>query len=91
MSVIFYLKLCEELPKAGVDAIDVFTEAYMAGHVERRTQSRPPERERLLLPQRLSQIWSADFISDALYYDLRFRPLNVIDDLQPRVAGYRRD
>jgi putative transposase len=48
----------------------------------RRTKRRLPAREPLvlLLPLRPNQIWSADFMSDALYYGLRFRTFNVIDD-----------
>jgi putative transposase len=48
----------------------------------RRTKRRLPVREplALLLPLRPNQIWSADFMSDALHYGLRFRTFNVIDD-----------
>jgi putative transposase len=48
----------------------------------RRTGRRLPERGRepLLVPYRPSQIWSADFMSDALYHGTRFRTFNVIDD-----------
>lgn len=34
----------------------------------------------LLVPERENQVWSADFMSDALYQGLRFRTFNVIDD-----------
>jgi len=48
----------------------------------RRTRRKLPERERepLFVPERLDQVWSADFMSDALYYGTRFRTFNVIDD-----------
>jgi len=48
----------------------------------RRTKRRLANRERipLLVPERKNQIWSADFMSDALYQGPRFRTFNVIDD-----------
>lgn len=48
----------------------------------RRTKRRLPQRtpEPLLVPQRPNQVWSADFMSDALYHGQRFRTFNVIDD-----------
>ena len=48
----------------------------------RRTKRRLPQRmpEPLLVPQRANQVWSADFMSDALYHGPRFRTFNVIDD-----------
>jgi putative transposase len=48
----------------------------------RRTKRRLPERERipLLVPERANQVWSADFMSDALYQGPRFRTFNIIDD-----------
>jgi putative transposase len=51
-------------------------------NLPRRTKRRLPVRERLalLLPRRPNQIWSADFMSDALYQGMRFRTFNVIDD-----------
>ena len=48
----------------------------------RRTRRKLPERERepLFVPEQLDQVWSADFMSDALYHGTRFRTFNVIDD-----------
>jgi len=48
----------------------------------RRTRRKLPERPRepLHVPERQDQVWSADFMSDALYYGTRFRTFNVIDD-----------
>lgn len=48
----------------------------------RRTRRKLPERERkpLFVPERQDHVWSADFMSDALYYGIRFRTFNVIDD-----------
>jgi len=41
-----------------------------------------PKRERqpLLVPQHPNQVWSADFMSDALHAGNRFQTFNVIDD-----------
>lgn len=48
----------------------------------RRTRRKLPERVRepLFVPEQLDQVWSADFMSDALYHGTRFRTFNVIDD-----------
>ena len=48
----------------------------------RRTKRRLPSRHPLplIVPQRPLQVWSADFMSDALYRGPRFRLFNVIDD-----------
>jgi len=34
----------------------------------------------LMTPARPNQVWSADFVSDALYHGVRFRTFNVLDD-----------
>lgn len=49
---------------------------------KRRAKRRIPQRERqpLFVPQRPNEVWSADFMSDALYAGKRFRTFNVIDD-----------
>jgi len=49
---------------------------------KRRAKRRLARREKhpLFVPQRPNQIWSADFMSDALYARGRFRTFNVIDD-----------
>lgn len=49
---------------------------------KRRTKRRVPQRQRVTLtvPARVDQVWSADFMSDALYHGTRFRTFNVIDD-----------
>lgn len=48
----------------------------------RRKKRQLPERPRetLFVPQRPDQVWSADFMSDALYNGVRFRTFNIIDD-----------
>ena len=49
---------------------------------KRRAKKRLPARERqpLVVPQRPDEVWSGDFMSDALYGGRRFRTFNVIDD-----------
>ncbi len=49
---------------------------------KRRARRRLPKRERqsLDVPCGPSQVWSGDFMSDALYHGRRFRTFNVIDD-----------
>ena len=51
-------------------------------NLRRRTKRRIPSRDPspLVVPQRPNQVWSADFMSDALYNSVRFRTFNVIDD-----------
>ena len=59
----------------------------------RRTKRRLPERtpEPLMVPQRPNQVWTADFMSDALYHGLRFRTFNVIDDYNREVIAIEID
>lgn len=47
-----------------------------------RTRKRLPSRDPqpLMVPQRPNQVWSANFMSDALYNGTRFRTFNVLDD-----------
>jgi putative transposase len=49
---------------------------------KRRAKRRLPQRIRqpLLVPQRPNHVWSADFMSDALYAGNRFRAFTLIDD-----------
>jgi putative transposase len=55
---------------------------------KRRAKKRIPKRVKqpLLMPQKPEQVWSADFMSDALYYGSRFRTFNVIDDYNREVV-----
>lgn len=48
----------------------------------RRAKQRLPQRERipLFVPAQPNNVWSADFMSDALYCGRRFRTFNVVDD-----------
>ena len=48
----------------------------------RRAKKRVPTRDPqpLLVPLAPNQVWSADFMSDALYGGMRFRTFNVLDD-----------
>ena len=59
----------------------------------RRVKKRLPTREPMLLmvPLRPNQIWSADFMSDALYHGMRFRTFNVLDDFNREVLAIEID
>ena len=48
----------------------------------RRTKRRLPKRPSLpvFVPEGANEVWSADFMSDALYHGSRFRTFNIIDD-----------
>lgn len=48
----------------------------------RRAKKRVPTRDPMPLhvPDKPNQVWSADFMSDALYHGVRFRTFNVLDD-----------
>jgi len=48
----------------------------------RRTKRRLPARPSLpvFVPEGPNEVWSADFMSDALYHGTRFRTFNIIDD-----------
>jgi len=51
-------------------------------NLRRRTKKRVPVRHPLplIVPDRPNLVWSADFMSDALYHGPRFRTFNVMDD-----------
>jgi putative transposase len=60
---------------------------------KRRAKRRLPKRLRqpLLVPQRPNHVWSADFMSDALYSGSRFRAFTVIDDFNREVVAIEID
>ena len=60
---------------------------------KRRAKRRLPLREKqpLAVPQQPNQVWSADFMSDALYAGNRFRTFNVIDDFNREVLAIEID
>jgi putative transposase len=60
---------------------------------KRRAKKRIPKRvkEPLLVPETHNQVWSADFMSDALYAGKRFRTFNVIDDFNREVLAVEID
>jgi len=39
----------------------------------------------LVAPEAINECWSADFMSDALWADRRFRTFNVVDDFNCEV------
>ena len=58
-------------------------------NLPRRTKRRIPTREPLPLdvPNTLNQVWSLDFVHNALYDNRRFRTLNVLDDGNREALG----
>jgi len=60
---------------------------------KRRAKRRLPKRLRqpLLVPQRPNHVWSADFVSDALYAGNRFRAFTVIDDFNREAVAVEID
>ena len=60
---------------------------------KRRAKKRLPKRvkEPLFVPDAPNQVWSADFMSDALYAGKRFRTFNVIDDFNREVLAIEVD
>jgi putative transposase len=61
----------------------------MGLNLPRRTKRRLPGRNPLPLdaPDALNQVWSVDFVHDALYDGRKFRSLNVIDDGNREALG----
>jgi transposase InsO family protein len=51
-------------------------------NIKRRGMRRLPDRVKTppVIPERPNEVWSADFMSDALWSGRRFRTFNVIDD-----------
>lgn len=47
---------------------------------KRRRRLASRERQNLEVPEKYNEVWSMDFMSDALFNSRRFRTLNVIDD-----------
>ena len=62
-------------------------------NLRRRTKKRVPPRDPmpLVVPERSNQVWSADFMSDALSNGVRFRTLNVLDDFNREVLAIEID
>lgn len=60
---------------------------------KRRAKRRIPRRvqQALFVPQRPNEVWSADFMSDSLYYGNRFRTFNVIDDFNREAVAIEID
>lgn len=59
----------------------------------RRTKRRLPKRPSLpvFVPEGPNEVWSADFMSDALYHGARFRTFNLIDDFNREVLAIEID
>lgn len=56
-------------------------------HLTRKKKRRLPvrERQKISLPSAVNQVWSMDFMSDALSNGRRFRTLNILDDYNREV------
>lgn len=62
-------------------------------NLRRRTKKRIPTRNPvpLYVPDRPNEVWSADFMSDALYNGTRLRTFNVIDDFNREILAIEID
>jgi putative transposase len=62
-------------------------------NIKRRGERRLPARIKapLVVPVRPNEIWSADFMSDALWSGRRFRTFNVLDDFNREALGIEID
>ena len=51
-------------------------------NIRRRAKKRLPERVKkpLFVPETVNEVWSMDFMSDALWNGRKFRLLNIADD-----------
>ena len=60
-------------------------------NIRRRVKRRLPERvkQTLSVPTAPNQMWSIDFMTDRLVDGRKFRLLNVIDDFNRGIIGYR--
>ncbi len=58
-------------------------------NIRRKGKKRLPNRcpEPLKVPECINQCWSADFMSDALWYGRRFRTFNVVDDFNREILS----
>ena len=59
----------------------------------RRTKRRLPTRPSIpvFVPEGPREVWSADFMSDALYHGTRFRTFNILDDFNREVLAIEVD
>lgn len=59
----------------------------------RRTKRRLPTRPSIpvFVPEASNEVWSADFMSDALYHGTRFRTFNILDDYNREVLAIEVD
>jgi putative transposase len=62
-------------------------------NIKRRGKRRLPARIKapLVVPARPNEVWSADFMSDALWSGRRFRTFNVLDDFNREALGIEID
>jgi len=69
----------------------VYTELKL--NIRRRFRKRLPARvkQALFQPDRINEVWSVDFMNDALWDGRRFRLLNIVDDYNREVLHIEAD
>ena len=80
------LRRLKELEIENARLKKMFAELSLTYHallnIKRRGKRRLPQRVKmpLVIPMQLNEVWSVDFMSDALWSGRRFRTFNVMDD-----------
>ncbi|MEG3620375.1 IS3 family transposase [Magnetovibrio sp. PR-2] len=58
----------------------IYQEEGLQVRKRKRKRIGPADRQPILLPERVNERWSMDFVSDGLANGTRFRALNIVDD-----------
>ena len=58
----------------------IYREEGLQVRKRKRKRIGPADRQPILLPERINERWSMDFVSDGLSNGSRFRTLNIVDD-----------
>jgi putative transposase len=67
--------------------IRIYYQLKLNLRVKRKQRITPRTPEKLLVPNKLGECWSMDFMSDSSRDQLRFRTFNVIDDFNGEALG----